>query len=47
MALLTKGVLVRKIGMVPGYVNCLRVTVGTPAENSAFLKALKQIYMIL
>jgi histidinol-phosphate aminotransferase len=40
-ALLKKGILVRNIkDFVEG---CLRVTVGTPEENTAFLKALKQI----
>jgi histidinol-phosphate aminotransferase len=39
--LLRKGVLVRNISeSVKG---CLRVTVGTPAENSAFLKALRPV----
>lgn len=39
--LLQKGILVRKIHpMVKG---CLRVTVGTPEENTAFIKALKEI----
>lgn len=37
--LLKRGVLVRNIdAVVPG---CLRVSVGTPAENRAFLRALK------
>jgi len=40
-ALLKKGILVRSIkDVVKG---CLRVTVGTPRENIAFLKALKEI----
>jgi histidinol-phosphate aminotransferase len=40
-ALLKKGILVRNIkDAVKG---CLRVTVGTPEENTAFLKALRQI----
>lgn len=38
--LLQKGVLVRKIH--PVVKGCLRVTVGTPGENAAFIKALKQ-----
>ncbi len=39
--LLRKGVLIRNMkGVADG---CLRVTVGAPAENAAFLKALKQI----
>ena len=39
--LLKKKVLIRDMS---GAINdCLRVTVGTPAENSAFLKALKQL----
>ena len=40
-SLLKKGILVRNIkNAVPG---CLRVTVGTPKENTAFLKALNEI----
>jgi histidinol-phosphate aminotransferase len=39
-SLLKKGVLVRN--MTGAVDNCLRVTVGTPGENRAFLKALKQ-----
>ena len=40
-SLLKKGVLVRNIhDVVKG---CLRVTVGTPQENTAFLKAIKEI----
>ncbi len=40
-SLLKKGILVRNIkDVVPG---CLRVTVGNPKENTAFLKALKEI----
>ncbi len=38
--LLQKGVLVRNLNDV--IKGCLRVTVGTPAENTAFLKALKE-----
>lgn len=39
--LLKKGVLIRNMtGAVNG---CLRVTVGTPRENAAFLKALRQV----
>ncbi len=40
-SLLKRGILVRNIkNVVPG---CLRVTVGTPQENTAFLKALNEI----
>ncbi len=39
--LLRKGVLIRNMQGVAG--GCLRVTVGTPKENNAFLKALKQV----
>ncbi|MBI5098530.1 MAG: histidinol-phosphate transaminase [Nitrospirae bacterium] len=39
--LLEKGVLIRDMtGVIE---NCLRVTVGTPGENTVFLKALKQL----
>ncbi len=40
-ALLKKGVLVRNLSGVID--NCLRVTVGTPKENAAFLKALQEL----
>ena len=39
-AVLGQGVLVRNLGSVPGLQNCLRVTVGTNAENDRFLDAL-------
>jgi histidinol-phosphate aminotransferase len=39
-ALKRQGVLVRNLH--PGLANCLRVTVGTPAENRILLNALKQ-----
>ncbi|MBI5639402.1 MAG: histidinol-phosphate transaminase [Nitrospirae bacterium] len=39
-ALLKKGILVRNLSETVK--DCLRVTVGTPAENKAFLKALRQ-----
>lgn len=39
--LLEKGVLIRYIGEISN--GCLRVTVGTPKENSAFLKALREV----
>lgn len=40
-ALLKKGILVRNLSSaVKG---CIRVTIGTPAENNAFIKALKEI----
>ena len=39
----TRGVLVRDLGGGPGPLHrCLRVTVGTPGENRAFLEALPQ-----
>ncbi|HEW80742.1 MAG TPA: aminotransferase class I/II-fold pyridoxal phosphate-dependent enzyme, partial [Nitrospirae bacterium] len=42
--LLKKQVLIRDMsGTIK---NCLRVTVGTPAENSSFLKALKQLLIL-
>jgi histidinol-phosphate aminotransferase len=40
-SLLRKGILVRNLNDAVN--GCLRVTVGTPEENTAFLKALKQI----
>ncbi len=40
--LLTAGVLVRRQDKLFGLAGCLRVTIGTPAENDAFLKAAMQ-----
>lgn len=40
--LLAHGVLVRDFSRLPRLAGCLRVTVGTPAENDAFLVALKE-----
>jgi len=37
--LLKKGVLVRRMDNQPGLEGCIRVTIGTPVENDAFLKA--------
>ena len=42
--LLDRGVLVRDFSGWPGVEGCLRVTVGTPAENDAFLEALTEEY---
>jgi len=39
-AMVDRGVLVRDCGAWPGLEGCLRVTVGTPEENDAFLDAL-------
>lgn len=39
-AIRQQGVLVRNVGSVPGLRNCLRVTVGTKAENDRFVEAL-------
>lgn len=41
--LLEHGVLVRDTSSWPGLQGCLRVTVGTPPENGAFLAALKDV----
>ena len=38
--LLEKGIIVRNRNRVPGCKNCLRLTVGLPAENDALLNAL-------
>lgn len=40
--LLARGVLVRDFSRLPRLAGCLRVTVGTPQENDAFLAALKE-----
>jgi histidinol-phosphate aminotransferase len=42
-ALVERGVLVRDVSGVPGVEGRLRVTVGTPEENDAFLGALKEV----
>ena len=41
--LLERGILVRNFSRAPSLASCLRVTVGTPAENDAFLAALPEI----
>ena len=41
--LLERGVLVRDTSSWPGLLGCLRVTVGTPEENDAFLSALQEV----
>ena len=41
--LLEHGVLVRDFSRWPRVEQCLRVTVGTPAENDAFLAALQEV----
>ena len=41
--LVERSVLVRDCSTWPGLDGCLRVTVGTPAENTAFLKALAEV----
>ena len=41
-SLLGRGVLVRDFSTWPGVEGCLRVTVGTPEENDAFLTALEE-----
>jgi histidinol-phosphate aminotransferase len=40
--LLARGVLVRDFPRAPRLDGCLRVTVGTPEENDAFLAALRE-----
>jgi histidinol-phosphate aminotransferase len=40
--LLARGVLVRDFSRLPRLAGCLRVTIGTPEENGAFLAALKE-----
>jgi histidinol-phosphate aminotransferase len=41
--LLERSVLVRDTSSWPGLSGCLRVTIGTPAENDAFLSVLKEV----
>lgn len=42
-ALAARGVLVRNIGHYPQLKHCLRVSIGTPAENERFLAALRDV----
>jgi histidinol-phosphate aminotransferase len=42
-ALLDRGVLVRDISSAPTMERYLRVTIGTPEENDAFLAALAEV----
>lgn len=39
-ALLAAGIVVRDVGRYPGLADCLRITIGTPQENTAVLGAL-------
>jgi histidinol-phosphate aminotransferase len=41
---LEQGVLIRDISMWPGCEGCLRVSIGTPAENDRFIAALDQVF---
>jgi histidinol-phosphate aminotransferase len=41
--LLDRSVLIRDTSSWPGLEGCLRVTVGTPAEDDAFLAALTEV----
>jgi histidinol-phosphate aminotransferase len=41
--LIGRGVLVRDFSRWPRVEQCLRVSVGTPAENDAFLAALREV----
>ncbi len=43
-ALKKRGILVKNLDRPGPLKNCLRVTIGTPAENQEFLKTLKQIF---
>jgi histidinol-phosphate aminotransferase len=42
-ALLERGILVRDVSSWPGLGGCLRLTIGTPEENDAFLAALTEV----
>ena len=42
-ALLDRSILVRDTSSWPGLAGCLRVTIGTPEEDDAFLDALEEI----
>ena len=41
--LCARGILIRDISSYPGLANCLRVSIGTPQENDAFLAALTEV----
>ncbi|TME68097.1 MAG: aminotransferase class I/II-fold pyridoxal phosphate-dependent enzyme, partial [Chloroflexi bacterium] len=41
---LEQGVLIRDISMWPGCAGCLRVSIGTPAENGRFIAALDHVF---
>ena len=41
---LEKSVLIRDVSMWPGCAGCLRVSVGTPAENDRFIAALDHVF---
>ncbi len=43
LGLLERGILVRDFSRTPHLANCLRVTVGTPEENDAFLSAVAEV----
>src|SRR5256885_16314001 len=41
---LDQSVLIRDISMWPGCKGCLRVSIGTPAENGRFIAALEKVF---
>lgn len=41
--LCARGILIRDISSYPGLAGCLRVSLGTPAENDAFITALQEL----
>jgi histidinol-phosphate aminotransferase len=41
---LEQGVLIRDISMWPGCGGCLRVSIGTPAENDRFIAAIDHVF---
>ncbi|RUM49743.1 MAG: histidinol-phosphate transaminase [Hydrogenothermus sp.] len=41
--LIEKGILTRNMSHLPNMANCLRVSVGKPEENDAFIEALKEV----
>ncbi|MEM6432157.1 MAG: hypothetical protein AAF708_23165, partial [Deinococcota bacterium] len=42
--LMEKGVLIRRQDHIPGLDGYLRVSLGTPAENDAFIEAIQQVH---
>jgi len=44
-ALISAGVIVRNRSRIPGCEGCLRITVGTPAENARMIETVKNFQL--